>query len=74
MGRLYTINPPCPHCGEEHEYPIVSLLSPPGLIVTRKVKCSLCNKEFEARVAIRKESKVGWTHPDFIPVGEHPVP
>ncbi len=58
------------HAGEN---PIVSLLSPPGLIVARKVKCSLCNKEFEVRVAIRKESEVGWTHPDFIPVGEHPV-
>ncbi len=97
MGRLYRINPSCPHCGEEHEYwtirltdeeqqvldehtaqhagehPIISLMSPPGLAVTRKVKCGMCHNEFKAYVAIRKENEVGWTHPDFIPVGKYPV-
>ena len=97
MGRLYKINPPCPHCGEEHDYwtirltneeqqildehtkqhegehPLISLMSPPGLAVTRKLKCSICNKEFETKVAIRKEDEVDWTHPDFIPVGKHLV-
>ena len=48
-------------------------MSPPGLAVTRKVKCGMCHNEFEAYVAIRKENEVGWTHPDFIPVGKYPV-
>lgn len=63
---------------EEHkgESPIVSLMSPPGLIIKRKLKCGLCGTEFEARCAIYKEDEVGYTHPDMIPgcqVGEKPV-
>lgn len=57
----------------EGEHPLISLMSPPGLAVTRKLKCSICNKEFETKVAIRKEDEVDWTHPDFIPVGKHLV-
>ena len=91
MQRLYKINPTCPGCGEEHLYwqvgltdeeqhkgesSIVSLMSPPGLIITRRLKCGLCGTEFEARCAIYKEDEVGYTHPDMIPgcqMGEKPV-
>lgn len=48
-------------------------MSPPGLEVTRKLKCRVCNREFEIEIAIRKENEVGWNHPDFIPVGKYPV-
>ena len=58
------------HAGEN---PIIVLMSPPGLTVTRRVKCKLCHNEFEAHVAIRRESEVGWTHPDFLPLGKYPV-
>lgn len=60
---------------EEHkgESEIVSLLSPPGLIIKRKLKCGLCKTEFESTYAIRKEDEVGWTHPDMIPMGDTPV-
>lgn len=63
---------------EEHkgESSIVSLMSPPGLIITRRLKCGLCGTEFEARCAIYKEDEVGYTHPDMIPgcqMGEKPV-
>lgn len=63
---------------EEHkgESPIVSLMSPPGLIIKRKLKCGLCRTEFEPYCAIYKEDEVGYTHPDMIPgcqVGEKPV-
>lgn len=50
--------------------------SPPGLIITRRLKCGLCGTEFEARCAIYKEDEVGYTHPDMIPgcqMGEKPV-
>ena len=58
------------------ESPIVSLMSPPGLIIKRKLKCGLCGTEFEPYCAIYKEDEVGYTHPDMIPgcqVGEKPV-
>lgn len=51
-------------------------MSPPGLIIKRKLKCGLCGTEFEARCAIYKEDEVGYTYPDMIPgcqVGEKPV-
>lgn len=63
---------------EEHkgESPIVSLISPPGLIIKRQLKCGLYGTKFEACVAVRKEDEVGYTHPDMIPgcqMGEKPV-
>ena len=58
------------HAGEN---PIIVLMSPPALTVTRIVKCNLCHNEFKAHVAIRSENEIGWKHPDFLPLGKYPV-
>ena len=53
----------------EGEHPLMSL---PGLEVICKLKCRVYNREFEIKIAIRKEDEVGWNHPDFISVGKYP--
>lgn len=57
----------------ESEHPVISLLSQPGLYVERKLKCGICYTEFSVKAAVRKENEIGWSHPDFVPLGEVPV-
>lgn len=59
---------------EEHkgESTLKSLLSPPGIVITRNLKCC-CGKEFETNIAIRKEYELNYQNPDFINIGEIPL-
>lgn len=50
-----------------------SLLSEPGIVITRKLKCGVCKKIFEAKIRIWKENEVNWHHPDFIEIGKHSI-
>ena len=42
---------------QKDESDLVSLLSPPGLVIERKFYCGDCEKTFRARVAVRKEDE-----------------
>ena len=61
------------HTKEHNVPPLESLLSPPAIIVTRTLKCGCCKKTFEINIEIRKEDEVGWSHPEFINIGKHPL-
>lgn len=60
---------------EKHkeESPLQSLLSDPGIVVKRKLKCCECEKEFQAKIGIWKENELGWHHPDYVEIGKYPV-
>lgn len=49
------------HRGESY---LISLLSPPGLVVKRTLKCCCCKKEFDANLAIRKENEITYREAD----------
>ena len=50
------------------------LLSEPGIVVTRKIKCCCCGHVFEVEAGLRKFDEVGYRDQDFIAaVGEIPV-
>ena len=52
---------------------ILSLLSDPGIVIARKLKCCECGKEFQTEIGIWKENELGWHHPDFVEVGKYPL-
>lgn len=43
------------HLGESS---LISLLSPPGLVVSRTLTCCCCQKEFTVNLAVRKEDEI----------------
>ena len=50
------------------------LLSEPGIVVTRKLKCCCCGHVFGVEAGLRKFDEVGYRDQDFIAaVGEIPV-
>lgn len=49
------------HRGESY---LISLLSPPGLVINRTLKCCCCQKEFTANLAIRKEDEITYNRED----------
>lgn len=58
-------------CKEMH--PFWVLLGEPGIVIKRRLKCGLCNKEFDVNYGLYPQNEYGWHHPDFVEVGVYPV-
>ena len=51
---------------------LFSLLSPPAIRVSRRLKC-ICGNEFEADVGLWPEDEVGRPNPDLLEIGNVPL-
>jgi hypothetical protein len=43
------------------------------LCVTRQFQCVVCRREFQAKVVVYQSDEIGYTDPEMIPLGEHPL-
>ncbi|MBR6756822.1 MAG: hypothetical protein IKM15_07750 [Peptococcaceae bacterium] len=49
------------------------LIAPAPLVIEREFECPLCGTKFKKCVGIMRENQVGYSAPDFIPMGVVPV-